>query len=114
MVGDRRGRWADAPDDPRIYAPGLGIYAAPGGGGHSLHALHHAGNFHRRSPKSAPGHGSHYQGLSRSGPGPGQGRPGRDLNGPGPGVHAGNVDYPEAQIAVAAASDPGGTHRPDE
>ena len=99
---------------PGLYAPGLGIYAAPGGRLHSLHALHHAGNFHRRSPKSAPGHGSHHQGLSRSGPGPGQGRPGRDLNRPGPGVHAGNVDHPEAQIAVAAGPDPGRTHRPDE
>ena len=46
---------------PGVYAPGLGIYAAPGGGLHSLHALHHAGNFHRRSPKSAPGHGPHHQ-----------------------------------------------------
>ena len=91
----------DAPDDPGLYAPGVGIYAAPGGRVHSLHALHHAGNFHQGSPKGAPGHGSDYQAVPRSGPGPGQGGPGRDLHRPGPDLHAGNGDHPEAQIAVA-------------
>ena len=93
---------------PVYLAAGLGIYAAPGGRLHPLHALHHAGDFHRRGPESAPGHGPDHQAVSRGGPGPGQGGPGRDLHRPGPGVHAGDGDHPEAQIAS------GGPHMTQE
>ena len=107
MVGDRRGPGPGAHHAAGLCPPGLGIYAAPGGRRHSLHALHHARDLHRRGPETAPGHRPHHQGLPRGGPGPGQGGPGRDLNRPGPGVHAGDVDHAQTQSAMAPPPDPG-------
>ena len=93
-----------APDDRHdsgLFQAGLGIHASPGGRLHPLHADHHAGHLHHRSPETAPGHGPDHQAVPGGGPRAGQGRPGRDLDRPCAAVHAGDGDHPQAQVRVA-------------
>ena len=101
MVGDHRRPGPGTCHGPRLSQAGLGIHAASGGGLYSLYAHHHAGDFHYRGPKAAPGHGPDHPPVPGSGPRAGQGGSGRDLHGPGPALHVGDGDHPQTQGPVA-------------
>ena len=86
---------------PVYMQAGLGIHASAGGGLHSLHALHHAGDLHHRSPESAPGDRPDHQAVPGGGSRAGQGGEGRDIYGPRAALHAGNGDHSQAQSRMA-------------